>query len=226
MRSHNLEGGPWNSNYQQLFKHINSQCHIHNDIPAAMQALATLRAARDLQNSSEALRDQLGQLTRRTHEAVDSVKCTIKAVDGVTDALRKAASSSAQAAKHFLVAECVLAALTAGLMIFAGVQAFRPPQINVTVAEPSLAQAHSLEPTYLVRRVIDGDTIEIVDAGGIRTRVRLRDVDAPEIGEPGSQAMKEQLEARLLGNRVFVTPHARDAYGRLIADVELAPPKR
>ena len=75
------------------------------------------------------------------------------------------------------------------------------------------------EPTYVVTKVIDGDTIEITDAGGIRTRVRFRDVDAPELDEPGGPEAKAELEARLLGKRVRVVPHARDRYGRLIAEV-------
>jgi len=77
--------------------------------------------------------------------------------------------------------------------------------------------------TYQVRRVIDGDTIEIVDAGGIRTRVRFQDVDAPEMDEPGGPEAKAALEERLMGHDVVVTPHARDRYGRLIADVEPLP---
>lgn len=79
-----------------------------------------------------------------------------------------------------------------------------------------------LEPTYQVRQVIDGDTIEIVDAGGIRTRVRFRSVDAPELDEPGGLEAKAALEEQLLGQLVHVTPYARDRYGRLIADVRAA----
>lgn len=79
-------------------------------------------------------------------------------------------------------------------------------------------------PTYLVRRVMDGDTIEIVDTGGIRTRVRLRDVDAPERGEPGFEAATEALSQRVLGRQIYVTPHARDRYGRLVATIEEAKP--
>jgi len=74
--------------------------------------------------------------------------------------------------------------------------------------------------TYLVRRVIDGDTIEIEDPGGIRTRVRLRREDAPELDEPGGPEAKAALADRLLGRRVRVVPYARDRYGRLMATVE------
>jgi len=77
----------------------------------------------------------------------------------------------------------------------------------------------STGPRYTVTRVIDGDTIEITDAGGIRTRVRLRRVNAPELDEPGGEAAKAALEAELLGKRVKVRPCAIDVYGRTIGDV-------
>lgn len=78
---------------------------------------------------------------------------------------------------------------------------------------------HVCEPEYRLYRVIDGDTLEIVDAGGIRTRVRLRSVDAPEMDEPGGPEAKAALKAQLGTGRLRVTPYARDRYGRLIADV-------
>lgn len=81
------------------------------------------------------------------------------------------------------------------------------------------ATATDHRPTYQVRRVIDGDTIEIVDAGGIRTRVRLRDVDAPEMDEPGGPEAKATLERQVLGRKVYVPPYARDRYGRLVANI-------
>lgn len=63
--------------------------------------------------------------------------------------------------------------------------------------------------TCHVRRVIDGETIEIVDSGGIRTPVRPRDVDAPELDEPGASEAKAALEHKLLGKGVVVTLHGR-----------------
>lgn len=77
-------------------------------------------------------------------------------------------------------------------------------------------------PTYRVRRVIDGDTIEVVDRGGIRTRVRLRRVDAPEMGERGGEVAARELRERLKGERVRLEPVARDVYGRVVAEVERA----
>ena len=75
------------------------------------------------------------------------------------------------------------------------------------------------EHTYLVRRVIDGDTFEIVDAGGIRTRVRLRRVNAPELDEPGGPEARDALIQKYEGRRIKIKPYARDRYGRLIAEI-------
>jgi len=85
-------------------------------------------------------------------------------------------------------------------------------------------QAADPPATYHVRRIIDGDTLEVVDRGGIRTRVRLQDVDAPELDEPGGQEASDALRAEFLHRQVHVTPHARDTYGRLVADIALADP--
>ena len=104
----------------------------------------------------------------------------------------------------------VAVALSIGAFIMGAVACSRTQKLQAAMS------------AYLVRRVIDGDTIEIVDAGGIRTRVRFRRIDAPELDEVGGPEAKAALEKRMLGKRVRVTPHARDRYGRLIADVVVA----
>lgn len=79
-----------------------------------------------------------------------------------------------------------------------------------------------------VLNVYDGDTFEIdidsVSRHNTHTyrdveRVRLRSVSAPELSESGGVAARERLRRRLLGRRVRVDIHARDAYGRPLVDV-------
>lgn len=67
--------------------------------------------------------------------------------------------------------------------------------------------------------MIDGDTFEIVDPWGIRNRVRLRRVNAPELNEPGGKAAKAALEARILHRRILIKPFTRGHYGRVIAEI-------
>jgi len=81
-------------------------------------------------------------------------------------------------------------------------------------------------------RAIDGDTIEIIvtrrrggNAYDYREteRVRLRGRNAPEKGKPGAAAAQRALQQRLRGRNVRVKVHARDHYGRLIANVTKTP---
>jgi len=102
--------------------------------------------------------------------------------------------------ERILLALCVLAAV--GLL-------------TIAVRAPCGAEAW---PTpYLVRRVIDGDTFEVEDPWGLRTKIRLRRTNAPELDEPGGPEAKAALEAQLLGRRIGLTIYARDRWGRIIA---------
>jgi micrococcal nuclease len=87
--------------------------------------------------------------------------------------------------------------------------------------------------TFLVVRVVDGDTLHlgVPDASDTTTRVRLVGVDAPELGGGNRERMYFGAEAaacaeRLaMGKRVTVyfdeQAGSRDRYGRLLAYVEL-----
>jgi endonuclease YncB( thermonuclease family) len=77
----------------------------------------------------------------------------------------------------------------------------------------------------------DGDTLKclrtVTESGRPRSeevRVRLAFIDAPEFGEPSSYAYAVSARAYLrrllyIGERVQVTLHGTDAYGRLIGEV-------
>jgi endonuclease YncB( thermonuclease family) len=61
---------------------------------------------------------------------------------------------------------------------------------------------------------VDGDTIRV---GG--ERIRLRGIDTPEMDEPEGLAAKQRLEELLRSGPMEITPHGRDVYDRLLADV-------
>lgn len=67
-----------------------------------------------------------------------------------------------------------------------------------------------------VLQVIDGDTIW-VKLEGVRTRVRLAYIDAPEKNQHWARQSKEALEKWLLGKECIVTPVAWDRYARVVA---------
>ena len=76
-----------------------------------------------------------------------------------------------------------------------------------------------------VTHVIDGDTFEVSPFwkvnGGTDNRVRIADVNAPELGAPGGYAAKAALDRLIGGQSVVLYTKAIDVYGRLVAEVYL-----
>ena len=73
----------------------------------------------------------------------------------------------------------------------------------------------TVEASNVVKKVLDGDTL-ILSWG---QRVRLRDVDAPEINFCGGQQAKEELEKLTLGKRITLEDNFSDKMGRIISFV-------
>ncbi|MEM2892832.1 MAG: thermonuclease family protein [Candidatus Bathyarchaeia archaeon] len=75
-----------------------------------------------------------------------------------------------------------------------------------------------MEVSSSVYGVIDGDTFDTFPVG----RVRLADVNAPELGEPGGDAAKEALKGLILNSRVYLDVDdvgVMDRYNRLVCVV-------
>lgn len=94
-------------------------------------------------------------------------------------------------------------------------------------AVASVALGGGDEDTVVVNRVIDGDTID-VDIDGENTRVRLLNIDTPEIGHNGepseclAEEAKQYLEGRLPKEkevRLEYDSERTDKYGRTLAGV-------
>ena len=73
--------------------------------------------------------------------------------------------------------------------------------------------------TFVVVRVVDGDTLEL----GNGQDVRLVGIDTPEVGECGYDQASAALSRMVLGKRVTLTrsDEDRDHYGRLLRYVDL-----
>lgn len=75
----------------------------------------------------------------------------------------------------------------------------------------------------IVERVIDGDTIDVhVDLGfdiWHSVRLRLSDLDTPEVGTPEGKAAKTYVKDALEGECVTIVTHKTDKYGRYLAEV-------
>lgn len=86
---------------------------------------------------------------------------------------------------------------------------------------------YHLHRTNWVGRVVsvyDGDTLTALctnHAGRVQVKVRLKGIDAPEIGEPGAAAARQQLTTWTLNQVVTLECHGHDRYGRLLARVLL-----
>ena len=74
------------------------------------------------------------------------------------------------------------------------------------------AHRHTVAPSAI--RVHDGDTFYV----GAET-IRLRGIDTPELGRPGSRPAACRLTALLREGPVTIVPRLEDVYGRTVADV-------
>ena len=70
----------------------------------------------------------------------------------------------------------------------------------------------------LVVRCVDADTVDVTAT----LRLRVANVDAPELGTEAGEAAKAYLQALLpAGSVVQVTPKSEDPHGRVVAHVYL-----
>lgn len=69
-----------------------------------------------------------------------------------------------------------------------------------------------------VVRVFDGDSFAFqADGGGKPIEIRLKDIDAPEICQPGGTDSREFLRSQVDGKPVRVETAGKDVYGRTLA---------
>src|ERR1700761_5007838 len=64
--------------------------------------------------------------------------------------------------------------------------------------------------------VHDGDTVGVLTSAHEYIRVRLADIDAPELGQPFGQRSKRAMSDLVFGKTVAVEDHGLDQYGRTI----------
>ena len=70
--------------------------------------------------------------------------------------------------------------------------------------------------------VIDGDTMDVLDARRQQYRIRLAEIDAPEKGQPFGQQSKQSLSDLCFGRDAVIEDKSRDRYGRVIGRVSCA----
>ncbi|MDH5602918.1 MAG: thermonuclease family protein [Cyclobacteriaceae bacterium] len=70
--------------------------------------------------------------------------------------------------------------------------------------------------------VIDGNTVEVKDAGGEQYTVMLNGVDAPEIGQDFGEEARKYLEKKVKGKKVRMEQRGKDRKGRWMVDIYMA----
>ena len=90
--------------------------------------------------------------------------------------------------------------------------------------QPALAARPAAKPESMqamVTHISDGDSLWIKPDAGVAIKLRLRDVDAPEICQSWGPQSRSALESLLLHQSVNVQVSGRDSYGRSVGLVFL-----
>ena len=72
-----------------------------------------------------------------------------------------------------------------------------------------------------VVKVIDGDTVQVLDNQNANIRVRLYGIDAPESKQSWGKKSKQALSSAVAGKTVKVVEHGPDVYGRELGTIWL-----
>ena len=70
-----------------------------------------------------------------------------------------------------------------------------------------------------VVRIVDGDTLAVLDASNTQHKVRLAGIDCPEKGQPFGQRAKQALSDYVFSRQVTVEWSKLDRYGRTVGKV-------
>jgi len=92
-------------------------------------------------------------------------------------------------------------------------------------SRPSRPQERAKPTTGESVRVVgvhDGDTLTALTAGNVHLKVRLVEIDAPELKQPFGQQSKQALAALVFGKGVEIRATGKDRYGRTLARVFVA----
>ncbi len=73
--------------------------------------------------------------------------------------------------------------------------------------------------TGKVGRVVDGDTLYVLDANYKEHKIRLAGIDAPERRQAYGLASRKHLASIVAGQQVTVEYQKRDRYGRIVGKV-------
>ena len=92
------------------------------------------------------------------------------------------------------------------------------PQSQATTPPPA---AQTTTHVWRVVGVHDGDTVTCLDETNTQQKVRLAEIDAPELGQDYGKVARESLAELVFGKTVTVQEEGKDRYGRWIAHMQV-----
>ena len=97
--------------------------------------------------------------------------------------------------------------------------------VAICAKNPSAFSVDTLTQNQVVEgrvvKVVDGDTIDVLDSTKTKHRIRFYGIDAPESKQAYGQKAKEFLASMIAGEAVKVVVKDKDHYGRSIGKVLL-----
>jgi len=93
----------------------------------------------------------------------------------------------------------------------------QPAMESLANPAPNRGSTH----VWRVVGVHDGDTLTCLDETNTQQKVRLAEIDAPELGQDYGKVSREALAEMVFGKTVTVTEEGKDRYGRWIAHVQV-----
>lgn len=114
------------------------------------------------------------------------------------------------------------AALAPPVMAGAAAAASQPTAPSAMVSMPQAPPSPGRSATSHMWRVVgvqDGDTLTCLDENNQQQKVRLAEIDAPELGQDFGKVSREALASMVFGKTVEVDDDGKDRYGRWIAHV-------
>ena len=94
-----------------------------------------------------------------------------------------------------------------------------PPQPYASASPASSAPQGSTH-VWRVVGVHDGDTLTCLDETNTQQKVRLAEIDAPELGQDYGKVARESLAEMVFGKTVTVSEEGKDRYGRWIVHMQ------
>ncbi|NJM33249.1 MAG: nuclease [Limnobacter sp.] len=117
----------------------------------------------------------------------------------------------------------LLALAIAAFTVFSGQNGLGTSPKNATPNHATQTAQNNLI-TGTVTRVADGDTLTLIDSHGLKHRIRLHGIDAPERDQAHGKQSGQWLSEQTLNQQVGVQISGTDKYQRQIGKVLKIPP--